>query len=362
MPLTDLIQWIGTSFKTGKLELSHRKLKKRIFFEKGAVVLTGTNNPKEYFGTYLTERRLLSEKELAHAVKKQKNDETLAYHLVAQKVITKEKALKYLEDKIAEDVFDVFLWSGGSFEFSADPLPPKKSISLAINSLGLVMEGVRRLDEWNRIKPAFPNDKVILKITENSEIFKKVELDIEMGTLLPLIDGKKTIEKLVKEHAGTRFEVISKLFELYRLGIAEISEVGKDEPEEERVHDFIAEIRKKRKEKKFIDALNLADDALKRFDNNFEIKTEHKSAINNFKKYIFDNYFTLKDTPFLWVPSERIKNLELEENETFLINKIARGNRTVKNILELSPLNEVETLRILKRLSETKIIGFKILY
>lgn len=362
MPLTDLIQWIGTSFKTGRLELVRGKLRKQIFFEKGSIVLTGTNNPKEYFGTYLTERRLLTEKQLEEAVKKQGKDETLAYQLVSNGLIVMEMAVKYLEDKIAEDVFEVFLWTDGKFSFSLEPFPAKKSISVSISSLGLVMEGVRRLDEWNRIKPAFPNDKVILRITDDNDVFEKVDLDIEMGTLIPLIDGEKTIEEIVREHAGTRFEVTSKLFKLYRLGILEISEVGVEETEEEKIKDFISEIRKLRFEKKFLDALNVADDALKKFDDNIEILAEHKTTTNDFKKFIFDNYFTLEDTPFLWTFRDRINELGLGENELFLVNKIAQGNLRVGELIEVSPINDIESLRILRRLSETKIIGFKTLF
>ena len=50
MQLSEVLQWLGHTAKTGVLVLSNGSVEKRIFFMRGEVIMTASTDPKEYLG------------------------------------------------------------------------------------------------------------------------------------------------------------------------------------------------------------------------------------------------------------------------------------------------------------------------
>ena len=48
MELSELLQWLSQSRKTGTLVIDNGKVEKRIFFEDGKVISAAASDPKEY--------------------------------------------------------------------------------------------------------------------------------------------------------------------------------------------------------------------------------------------------------------------------------------------------------------------------
>src|SRR5438093_11338832 len=67
----DLLQWLSLGQKTGLLLVINRGVEKRIFFEDGRVISTGSNDPREYLGQFLMSHGFLSEQELVKAMEVQ---------------------------------------------------------------------------------------------------------------------------------------------------------------------------------------------------------------------------------------------------------------------------------------------------
>ena len=53
MNVADLLQFLEVGQKSGILRVRHEKITKMIFFEKGIIVGSSSNDPKEYFGQFL---------------------------------------------------------------------------------------------------------------------------------------------------------------------------------------------------------------------------------------------------------------------------------------------------------------------
>ena len=64
MELAELLQWVASSGKTGTLVIGRPEVQKRIFFEDGRIIATGSTDPKEQLGHFLVSHGYITETEL----------------------------------------------------------------------------------------------------------------------------------------------------------------------------------------------------------------------------------------------------------------------------------------------------------
>ncbi len=86
----------------------------------------------------------------------------------------------------------------------------QKSASISINPNSVIMEGLRRLDEWGMIST---------KIKTNHEIFtptddEKPDESTAEGEVYAFLDGETTVEEAAKQFSGTRFECCKAIYNL----------------------------------------------------------------------------------------------------------------------------------------------------
>src|SRR5204862_7594870 len=76
-------------------------------------------------------------------------------------VMSEEDLQRLMRRKAEEVIYDIFLWTDGDFYFVDDELPQMEMIPLQVDVTGIIMEGTRRVDEWQRIREPVPNQGVI---------------------------------------------------------------------------------------------------------------------------------------------------------------------------------------------------------
>ena len=129
-----------------------------------------------------------------------------------------------VEDLVGEDaVYRHLLWREGTFDLEF------RRVSLSERTVhrttqALLMEGMRRLDEWSRLSELLPPFKTALEV--DSEALREGLRDLpdEQNEMLRLIDGERTIEEILLAHGGDHVEALRKVVDLYFEGM--IREVG----------------------------------------------------------------------------------------------------------------------------------------
>jgi DNA-binding response OmpR family regulator len=129
-----------------------------------------------------------------------------------------------VEDLGGEDaVYRLLLWHEGTFDLEF------RRVSLVERTVhrttqALLMEGMRRLDEWSRLSELLPLFEVVLEV--DAEVLRERLHDTpdEQNIMVRLIDGVRTIDDLIRAHGGDHVEALRKVVDLYFEGI--IREVG----------------------------------------------------------------------------------------------------------------------------------------
>ncbi len=121
-----------------------------------------------------------------------------------------------------EAVYRILTWNEGEFEAIFRPVRRKSVIEMSSQSL--LMEGMRRLDEWGRLQEQLPPLDHAYEIVYEELWERLSELPDDLNEILRLFDTRKTLSEVIDSSSIGDLEVVEIISKLYFEGI--ISEVG----------------------------------------------------------------------------------------------------------------------------------------
>jgi len=381
MPLTgkltmnaaDLLQWVSLGQKSGTLVVARESVEKKIFFRNGRVISSASNDPREYLGQFLMSHGYLTEPELTKAMEVQRQSGILLGKiLVMIDVISESDLQRLMRRKAEEEIYDVFLWNDGQFNFLEDEVPQNEMIPLQVDVTGIIMEGTRRIDEWSRIRQHIPNDDVVPMLQK--AIDEASLTDVER-TIINAVDGRRNIADIVLESRSSSFVVSSTLLHRIREGQVRLMDAlpappppppPVEEPaaamrsvpmtEDEEITSLLNRAQQALRSKDFEKAQRLLRAAQNLDPNHPKVRASVKGAetviINELKSAGVGD----SKVPRVAKPFEELTSMNFTPNEGFLLSRI-NGTWDIGSLVKISPIREADALLIFYKLWKDNIIA-----
>jgi Domain of unknown function (DUF4388) len=359
MALGDIIQWIALGSKTGTLHVAFEGIEKRITFRDGVIIASWSNDPRESLGQFLIRERRVTEELLFKGLLQQEKEgraRMLGQILVTTGVLTEEQLKATLKAKAEETVYDLFLWEEGDFQFAEGQMPDTGFAEIHMPPTGVMLEGVRRIDEWTRIRRFFPTSAVRFKV-QNREA---AEND-EERRILDLLSGNRTLAELSLELRRSEFDTAAILFDLFSRGLITIASTG----EKTRASTTLQLIREKLKEADAHRAAGAWDSAIKAYESVLIFDRLNQHAKKGIVTVIEERgrkrtRETVDQTkiPHLKLAFEQLTEQKFDPQEGFLLSRV-NGQWDVASILKLCPMSEEDTLAIFARLVARGVIELR---
>ena len=125
-------------------------------------------------------------------------------------------------------VYRLLTWEEGNFEIDFKGIDRPNRIHTTTQ--GLLMEGMRRVDEWGRLLEQLPPIQTIYQV-DYSELAERLsELPDEVNTLLRLFDGHRTALQAIDDAQMGDLEALAAISRLYFEGV--VYEVAQGRPAE----------------------------------------------------------------------------------------------------------------------------------
>ncbi|TES90208.1 MAG: DUF4388 domain-containing protein [Candidatus Cloacimonadota bacterium] len=221
--VADVLQLINSQGKTGALAFRYKKEVISLGFENG-MISSAFHNKKgvlKPIGDYLVLTGKISREDLEKfdKISRQKGIPVVDI-LVENGVLTKEELERIIEFKIQEIVDELFTWRKGEYKFQiGERLYSKSKSSVVVNPQFLILEGMRRIDEWPKIEMAIPASVIIFKKK------KRPSLSVKMGeqekVVIELVNGQMCVEELVESSGLGKFRTYHALYNLLESGVIE---------------------------------------------------------------------------------------------------------------------------------------------
>jgi tetratricopeptide (TPR) repeat protein len=111
-------------------------------------------------------------------------------------------------------VYTLFTWTSGTFNFEQGVEPEEGAERVSVDPQSLLLEGARRVDEWSLIEKKIPSFDVVFSLDRPRLMMNRDPLSSEQEAMLPLIDGHRDINGLIRDSGLGEFEVGKALYGL----------------------------------------------------------------------------------------------------------------------------------------------------
>ena len=225
MPLGDVFQTLGLTKMEGVLRVCNPVEQRIVYFRGGNLrMVVPPRLLMRRLGQRLLQAGLLTADDLRSALTEQKRSpKGLDEVLVSSGYVSREQIDDIVALQVSEELFGLFTWTHGTFEFWKGP-PQDEALQQRLENChefevnSLLLEVARRSDEWEGILESLDNLDEVPVRTQQPE---REELTDSQRLVLEAADGKRTYRELADITVLSEFECARTARSLVQLGLLE---------------------------------------------------------------------------------------------------------------------------------------------
>jgi hypothetical protein len=215
-----LVRGLVRHRKTGVLRLDQHQTTKTVYIDEGRLIFATSNDPDDRLGEVLLRKGTISFRTLddsARALAIGKRQGTI---LVENGAIRARDLIEGVSDQVRGIICSLVAWEHGTYEFEEGPLPSREVIVLRISTADLLMDGIRRVERWSRIRSAVGELDQRYALSQNAAaIMSGLPLDKDEFAVIASIDGPTAVEDICGAAQLSDIWVCRTIWGLWAVGI-----------------------------------------------------------------------------------------------------------------------------------------------
>ncbi len=223
VPLGEVLQLLTQARQTGVLEVEKRPSRSgraiSVCLEEGRVQLAlGRVHEQEFrLGRYLLREGLVEREDLDRILtNKTAQRGLLGMRLVKLGYISSEDLSRALVQQTSELIYEALRWPRGDFRFVRFASRPEaRDANLALPVASILMEGLRRIDEWRLIEEQIGSFDDVPR--QDVEALRSIDLDrfdADERRVLELVDGERSVRGIIDASRLSSFDACKILFQM----------------------------------------------------------------------------------------------------------------------------------------------------
>jgi hypothetical protein len=378
MNLAELLQWLANGRQTGTLIVENGIVEKKIFLRDGRVLSSSSSDPRGFLGHFLVSKGVINEDDLAKAMAIQSEQGKLLGEILVEGGAIEQEMLDHmLRLKAEENIYDLFVWEEGSFEFLDEELPEYELVPMSANITGLVMEGMRRIDMAREIDKVIPSMQCVP--VSIAPLMDEDEMDFGWRGVLEAVDDDRSIEDICLHTHSSEFFVLDVLYRKMQEGKIKIvrPRVISVDPEAPAAAPAADGVPKERPEQAPTNAQALISEAMVHLKLGvYETAARHLGAATSLDPHNRELALVIKElegevmaglendgvkyerVPILETTLDDLRAMSFSPEEGFILSRI-NGTSDIASIVKISPLSELDSLLVFWKLSQTGQISLK---
>jgi hypothetical protein len=152
-------------------------------------------------------------------------DKQLGHLLIQAGYVTQGDIIQSVRHHILDVVFRLFTWVEGLFRFDANDNPTVDRITVPIDLESVIMEGSRRLKEWERLQDELPDLDVSLRFSDRPNArLRNINLTVEEWRVVSFVSPRNTIHQIAQAINLNEFQIRRIVYGMLQAGLVEIVE------------------------------------------------------------------------------------------------------------------------------------------
>jgi hypothetical protein len=221
-----LIYSILQQRESGVLTLTGEAAEKAVYIQSGRPVFATSNDRDDRVGQIFFKSGQISLESLMSALDASlRGKKRLGTTLVEVGLITPHDLVEGVLAQVRNIVCSLFLWTRGRYRYVPGPLPSDEVITLKLSPGDIILEGIRRIESWDRIWEAVGGLDVEYRTAEGiTERAQSLKLSLEEWTLLSNCERPTPLRDLCRVSSMKDFDICRLLWALLTLGIVNRAE------------------------------------------------------------------------------------------------------------------------------------------
>ena len=223
---TQLLNLISLARKTGTLTIEGSQVA-QMSFRDGKLVLANLGENSDSLAYVLEDAGILTHQqgEVIRTKAKGTSDKQLGHLLIKAGYVTQGDIIQSVRRHTLDVVFRLFTWVEGLFRFDANTIPPSDRITVPIDLESVIMEGSRRLKEWEVLQEELPNLDVSLRFSDrpNSRL-RNINLTVEEWRVVSFVSPRNSIRQIAEAINLNEFQIRRIVYGMLQAGLVEIVE------------------------------------------------------------------------------------------------------------------------------------------
>ena len=220
---TQLLNLINLARKTGTLTIQSREVA-HLAFREGKLIYAYMGNENSNLANILQNAGKLSEEQVRIIQTRAKgtSDKQLGHLLIQAGYVTQSDIIQSVRQYILDIVYKMFTWAEGLFRFEANKLPSSDHITIPIDLESVIMEGSRRLKEWEILQEELPDLDVALRFTDRPDArLRNINLTVEEWRVVSFINPRNNIRQIARANNLSDFEIRRIVYGMLQAGLVE---------------------------------------------------------------------------------------------------------------------------------------------
>jgi hypothetical protein len=223
--ITQLLNLINLASKTGTLIIEGPNETAWISFQDGRLAYAQMRHEDNSLAAILHRSNRVSSSQY-QVLKNRANgmgDKELGLLLINAGYVSKQDILTSVQAYFIDSVQRLFTWVEGMFRFENDVLPPDEKITVRVDLENLIIEGSRRMREWEQLQDEIPNLDMALKFTDRPGTpVEKLNLSVEEWKVISYINPKNSMRQIARATRMSDLEIRRIVYGLLQAGIVEL--------------------------------------------------------------------------------------------------------------------------------------------
>jgi hypothetical protein len=354
MPLPELLQWLAEARRDGLLALASG-LKERYFrLAEGKILALGASEPRPgSLLDLLVGHGFLAEEAVTSDLVEAAASDKIRQMLIDRSLVDRDQIDSVIEDHARDTLLEFFFLEDGRFAFSgADEVATSAWIhwdlclSSGLGAQDVLMDGMRRIDEWGRIREVFPHDNIVVFALASATGLPAVTALAKEGAPLSVGD-------LCGRLQAPKFRVIEQLFEGLNAGLVAIEDAPAPISRRGSAVDALLRAATALLDERQFEEASALLTTIRVLD---PLEPDTAALLKRARREQLEELY--RDLPAALRPvprPERIAGAELTPEERHIFQRI-NGRHDIGTLIVLSPLGELHTLTALRRLMRLDLI------
>jgi hypothetical protein len=361
MSIEDLLRWIERRNMIGHLSVERGSVARSFHFEKGEITSASSNIPGEHLGQLLMSRGLVNEQGLTSAFQVQADTGVLLGKVLLMVGDLAEDDLRdVLELKVREAVCDVLSWDAGTFLFE-DGGKAVSEFEIRVPLQTTIDLGILQASRWRQIREVVASDEWRFWISDHFRIQDPSASKVvrqQVARLVECVERGLTVNQMVLEHHGRRFQVLTHLADLIERGAIkpERRTEARTGDEDTANNDIEAAARGRAAGGDRAGALAMTRSALEEEPESESLQALHRELERSLFASLSRELLGEFRVPRLLKSEDQLEGIELNDHERYLVSRID-GHWDLLSLMRIAPIRDVEALLTFKRLAERGIIS-----